>query len=253
MRPSAFLRGVLLAPLLLPACGKGPSGSGAPRRELVFYCGAGLRDPAEKLISFFESRFPVRIRTDYAGSEVLLSRLKLHREGDLFMPGDARYVDQARKAGFVADRKSLHKWRLVIFVPKGNPAGVKDLEDLATEKVRLGLGDPRACAVGKAARRLFEKNGIPWEKVKKGVDFLSLTVNELALQVQAGSLDAVIVWDATARQFARWGETIAIPPEKNLVSTVDLAVLSFSKFPGLARKLLRAAASPEGKAAFEGF
>ncbi len=44
-----------------------------------------------------------------------------------------------------------------------------------------------------------------------------------------------------------------MPPEKNLVSTVDLAVLSFSKFPGLARKLLRAAASPEGKAAFEGF
>ncbi len=236
--------------LLLPGCGKKAPGKRVP---IVFYCGAGLRDPAEKLIALFESRFPVKVSADYAGSEVLLSRLKLHSKGDLFMPGDARYVDQAAAAGLVAARETLHRWKPVIFVPRGNPAGVKTLEDLVRKKVRLGLGDPRACAIGKISRKIFAKAGIPWEKVRKRVTFFSLTVNELALQVQARSLDAVIVWDATARQFSRYGRAIPIPPPAGTASTIDLAVLSFSRRPALARELLRLAASPRGKAAFKRF
>ena len=169
------------------------------------------------------------------------------------MPGDARYVDQAAAAGLVLERESLHRWKPVIFTPKGNPAGVKSLADLARGKARFGLGDPKACAIGGLTRKLFEKQGIPWSEVEKRVTFFSLTVNELALQVQADSLDAVIVWDATARQFARYGEAVPIPDTENLVSTIDLAVLSFAEDKDLAGRLLRAAASPEGRAAFEGF
>ena len=245
-----FLLPAVLLLLFPPGWGKSaPAG----RTPIVFYCGAGLRDPAEKLIALFESRLPVKVSADYAGSEVLLSQLKLHAQGDLFMPGDARYVDQAAAAGLVAARVTLHLWRPVIFVPKGNPAGVKALEDLVRGKVRLGLGNPRACAVGKLSKKIFAKAGIPWEKVKEKVTFFSLTVNELALQVQARALDAVIVWDATARQFSRFGSAIPIPPPAGTASTIDLAVLSFSKHPALARRLLRLAASPPGKASFKGF
>ncbi len=248
MRPS-----FLLAFLCLLPAGCGERGGKTGRTEIVFYCGAGLRAPGKKLVALFEKRLPVEVSTDYAGSEILLSRLKLHRRGDLFMPGDAYYVDQAAAAGFVRDRRRLHLWRPVIFVPRGNPAGVRSLADLARPGVRVGLGDPRACAIGKLTRKLIEKAGIPWKKIEKNTSFVSLTVNELALQVQARSLDAVIVWDATARQFSTYGKAIPIPPAQSLVSAVDIAALSCSRHPDLARRLLAIAASPEGKAAFKGF
>ena len=252
MTRSALLPAAALLLALLPSCGKGPS-EGPARKEVILYCGAGLRKPAEKLMAFLERRFPVKIRADYAGSEVLLSRIRLHRKGDLFLPGDARYVDQAADDGLVLARRSLHRWRLAILVPKDNPAGIRRAEDLLSPKVRLGLGDPKACAVGKAARRLFRNLGIPWERVKKRVAFLSLTVNELGLQIQARSLDAVVVWDATARQFARYGRILPIEGEAAVTSTVDLAVLSCADDAGLARRLLEAAASPAGRAAFADF
>ena len=51
------------------------------------------------------------------------------------------------------------------------------------------------------------------------VAFRSLTVNELGTNVTVGALDAAIVWDAVAANFADKTETIAIPAGWNAIST----------------------------------
>jgi hypothetical protein len=45
-----------------------------------------------------------------------------------------------------------------------------------------------------------------------------MTVNELGMQIQADSLDAVIVWDAIAGYYSKHGTEVAIPPERNIIS-----------------------------------
>lgn len=218
--------------------------------ELLLYCGAGIRPPVEEMIEAFERKHGVKIVADYAGSEVLLSKLKLVRKGDLYMPGDKHYVDQADQEGMILSQQSVCYFVPTILVRKGNPKNIHGLQDLVGDGVKLGLGDPQACAIGRKTKQIFAKNNIPWEQVEKNVAFQSMTVNELGMQIQAESLDAVIVWDAIAGYYSEHGTQVPIPPEENVISTVNLGVLSFTRNRSLAGKFVDFAVSAAGQAIF---
>jgi len=240
---------VVVATVALSGCkGEKPEGSKSEPRELLLYCGAGIRPPVEEMIDAFEREHGVKVVGDYAGSEVLLSKLKLARKGDLYMPGDKHYVDQATAEDMILSQKSVCYFVPTILVRKGNPKNIRGLQDLVGEGVKLGLGDPKACAIGRKTKQIFEKNGIPWEQVEKNLAFQSMTVNELGMQIQAGSLDAVIVWDAIAAYYSEHGIQVPIPPEKNVISTVNVGVLSFTKNRSLAEKFVEFAVSEAGQA-----
>jgi molybdate transport system substrate-binding protein len=194
----------------------------------------------------------VKVVTDYAGSEVLLSKIKLIQKGDVYLPGDRHYVDQAAAAGFVHLRKPVFYWVPTILVRKGNPKGISGLKDLLRSDVKVGVGDPKSCATGRSSKKVFEKNGIAWEQVEKNLTFQSQTVNELGMQIQAGSLDAVVVWDAVAKYYSEHGEMVDIPVEQNIISSVDVAVLSFSENRRLAEEFLAFLTSERGRGVFEG-
>ena len=71
------------------------------------------------------------------------------------------------------------------------------------------------------------------------------------MQIKAGKLDAVIVWDAIAKQYADAGEIVEIPREQNLISTVPVAVLRCSEKPELAAAFQEFIASEKGRAIFK--
>jgi molybdate transport system substrate-binding protein len=198
----------------------------------------------------FESEHGVKIVTDYAGSEVLLSKIKLVRKGDLYMPGDKHYVDQATAEDMIASQKSVCYFVPTILVRKDNPKGIRELQDLLKPGIKLGLGDAKACAIGRKTKQIFAKNDIAWENVEKNLVFQSLTVNELGMQIQTGSLDAVIVWDAIVSYYSEHGTEVAIPPEKNVISTVNIGVLSFTENRSLAEKFVEFAVSEAGQRIF---
>lgn len=248
MKKVILLIAVAIA-LALVGC-KGEKSEQSEPKELLLYCGAGIRPPVAQIAQAFESAHGVKIVTDYAGSEVLLSKIKLIRKGDLYMPGDKHYVDQAAAEGMISSQKSVCYFVPTILVRKGNPKNIRGLQDLVAEGVRLGLGDAKACAIGRKTRQIFAKNDIAWEDVEKNLVFQSLTVNELGIQIQTGSLDAVIVWDATAGYYSEHGTEVTIPTEKNVISTVNIGVLSFSENRSLAEKFVEFAVSEAGQEIF---
>ena len=247
-RPAAAFTMTVIAAALCAGCRDDPA---PPERgdqlELLLFSGAGLQPPVEELLSDFTAAEGVTVTVDYAGSEVLFSKIKVGARGDLYLPGDRRYVDTAEDAGLVASRTSVCWFVPTILVQTGNPKAIRGLGDLLRPEVRLGLGDPRACAIGRISRELLQKNGVAWEAVKPSVRFQSVTVNELAVHVRTGSLDAAIVWDAVAHQYAQHTDTIEIPTESNILSTVDLAVLKTSRHKELAQRFADFVNSPHGR------
>lgn len=245
----------LVATMILGVvCGCDRSASTQPSQgetpTLMLFCGAGIQPPVADLVEAFSRQNACRIEADYAGSEVLLSRIKLKRQGDLYMPGDASYVEMAVKEGMVASSTPACYFVPAILVRKDNPKAITSLKDLTRDGIRLGLGDVKACAIGRQCRKIFKKNGIAWSDIEKNLKFQSLTVNELGVQIQAGSLDAVIVWDAIAKQYAKHGDIVEIPPDQNVISTVPVAVLSFSEHRGLAKRFADYLVSEDGQAVF---
>jgi molybdate transport system substrate-binding protein len=225
---------------------KAPSG----KKELLLYCAAGIRPPAGDLIDAFTEEYGIKIVTDYAGSETLLSKIKVARRGDLYMPGDKYYIDQADQAGMILSHRPVCYWIPTILVQKGNPKEVITLEDLLKPGLKVGLGDPNVCAIGKMTRKVLEKNGITSESMAHNLTFQSLTVNELGMQIQAKALDAVIVWDAMARYYVQYGDQIPIPLEKNVISAVEIGVLKFTEDQELAEKFVAFLASQRGRDIF---
>ncbi|MHC4351087.1 MAG: molybdate ABC transporter substrate-binding protein [Planctomycetota bacterium] len=252
MRKLALVACAVAAAALVGCKGEEPEGSGSEPAKLLLYCGAGIRPPVAQMAEAFEREQGVKVVVDYAGSEVLLSKIKLARKGDLYMPGDKHYVDQAEQEGMILSQQSACYFVPTILVRKGNPKNIGGLKDLTRDGVKLGLGDAKACAIGRKTKQIFAKNDIPWEEVEKNLAFQSGTVNELGMQIEIGSLDAVIVWDAIASYYSEreHGTQVPIPPQKNVISTVNVGVLSFTENQPLAEKFVEFTVSEAGQAIF---
>jgi len=216
---------------------------------LLLFCGAGIRPPVAEVAELFEQEHGVTVQCDYAGSEVLLSRIKLS-QGDLFMPGDMHYVDVAEQEGLITSKRTVCYFVPVILVQKGNPHNIRGLRGLLQPGIEIGLGDPEACAIGRVTAKILAKNDISAEDIERNVKARSLTVYELGNYIKLKSLDAVIVWDAVAAYYPDSAEAVPIPREQNVTSTVAVAVLKSSEQPELAARLADFFASRRARAIF---
>ena len=221
-----------------------------PAGSLLLYAGAGLRPAVEEIAKAFTAQTGIVVNCDWAGSGMLISRLRLSQQGDLFLPGDLWYVELAEKEALVESKATACYLVPVILVRKGNPLGIRGLADLARPGLRLGLGKPEACQVGRTSDEILKQSRIDPAAIEKNLVFSATTVNELGLQVQTGHLDAAIVWDAIAAYYAKDTEAVAIPPEQNKASEVTIAVLKCSRQAAVAKSFVDFLCGEQAKAIF---
>ncbi|MCS7265181.1 MAG: molybdate ABC transporter substrate-binding protein [Armatimonadetes bacterium] len=197
---------------------------------LFIYAGAAFRPPLEAMGREFERKYGVPVRFNFTGSNCLLAQIILSQHGDLFLPGEEFYVRQAKKRGYVIKSEIIGYFVPVILVRKGNPKGIKSLKDLAKPDIKVGLGDPKACAIGEISEAILRKNGLT-EAVHKNVVLRAMTAPELANALRLGGIDACINWDAIANYpWVRPAvEVITIPPEQNVITANPLAILKITK------------------------
>ena len=254
---TATLAGVLVVVLgvSMYMLGQSPTGSeeATGSESVMLYCGAGIRPAVKPAIDAFEKKTGIRVETNYGGSGQLFGQLSSRRKGDLYMPGAEHYVDRGVKKG-LADGDT--KRRVAFFIPvilvqKNNPKDIKTLKDFTRDGLKLGLGQPKACAIGKRTVKIFKKNSIPYPRVKENVVYHSTTVNELGVAVEMKQVDATIMWDANARNFRKVGEIIRIPPEKNIPSIIPIVRLSFSEKPEKARRFIEFITSSRAQEIFK--
>ena len=245
------LFGAVIA-VIVCGCGgqKSAADKNSGKKEFLIFSGGGLRLPVAELADTFGEENGVNVLTDYAGAEVLISKAKLSKRGDIYIPGDKEYVDLAATKGLILSQKSVCYFVPTILVQKGNPKKITGLKDLTRPGIKLGLGNAQYIPIGRKSKRILAKNGISWADIETNLKFQSATVNELCLQIQAKSLDAVIVWDAVAHCYAKYGDQIAIPRDQNVVSTVDAGVLKFTRNRKLAGEFVDFLRSERGRAVF---
>ncbi|MCS7223270.1 MAG: molybdate ABC transporter substrate-binding protein [Armatimonadetes bacterium] len=211
---------------------KGAPLASSRRGRLLVFAGAAFRPPLEEMAKAFQKKYGIPVQFNFTGSNCLLAQIILTQKGDLFLPGEDFYVEQAEARGYVVKKAVLGYFIPVILVRKGNPKGIKSLADLAKPGLRVGLGDPRACAIGAVGEEVLKKNGLA-EKVRKNVVLRAVTAPELANALRLGAIDACLNWDAIANYpWVRPAvEVITIPPHQNLVTSNPLAILKTASHP----------------------
>ncbi|HUS47224.1 MAG TPA: molybdate ABC transporter substrate-binding protein [Phycisphaerae bacterium] len=235
-------------------CGAlGCQGAKGRKNSISIYAGAGMKPAMDKLIAAFKQQTGIDVEADYQGSGIIVTRARADEEADLFIPGDEWYVDLLQEqTGVIESRATIAYFVPVIIVRKDRKITeepINSLEDLLNKKnVKVGLGNPKACQVGRISDVILEKIGRKRSELNLKE---ALTVNELAPWVATGDVDAAIVWDATAANFAHYVRAIEIPMargQKDLVSRVVAGLMKTSKKKDLARKFLDFLTSQRGRA-----
>ena len=226
------------------------TGANMPRclqRGALFDCGAGLKEPMEEISALFEEKEGIQIQYTFGGATQLLTQIELYQTGDLYMPGARSYIESAIDKGFVDETANVVYHVPCIITPKGNPADVDSLEDLAEPGVRVVLGDPMGPAIGKNSKSMLERSGI-WEEVEKNVITFSVTVTELLVYISMEEANAAIVWEDLYDPETM--EKVEIPQEINEIKVIPIGTLAFSEKMESAEKFMNFVASEEGKAVF---
>ena len=217
---SIVLLGVLIAMLAWPA------GSESSKSPLLVYCAAGLKSSVAAIAKEYEKESGVPIQLNFGGSQTLLAEFEINKRGDLYLPADDSYLGMARKKDLIAEVIPLASMSVILAAKKGNPKGIKVLDDLLKDGVKLSQSNPDAAAAGKLTREKMEKLG-RWEELKKHTTVFKGTVNDVAADIKIGAADAGFVWDAFLVQYPEL-EKIQIPELDGVSAKMSVAVLKSS-------------------------
>ena len=226
----------------------------ASDKELLFHAGVGQRSSLNEIKGIWEQMHPdQKVNFSYKGSGYFIADITRSRQGDLFMPGEEFYLLQAKERGFIdnynPDTDIPAYFVTVIITPKGNPKNITKVEDFAKPGIRVGLGNPRACAIGIWHEKTFSKAGI-WDKVQENATMSAKCIPELANATQHKAIDATIVWATTAVLYLRDVEIIPIEHQYRGIIRLPVAVLNFARFKEEAEQLKAFILSDQGRQIF---
>lgn len=233
------------------ASAKGESEDSGDENALEMYCAAGIKPPvAEMAAQFAEEEFGMPVHLQYGGSGTLLTNLQVAKKGDLYLAADTSYIDIARDKGLVQEAIQVAQMHPVIMVQKGNPKGIKSIDDLLKEDVRVALANPDAASIGKLTKKVLTKHG-KWEPLSRSARVFKPTVSEIATDVLLGAVDAAVVWDATVNQHPEKADMVDVPEFQEAIKNVTVGVLTSSQKPQEALMFARYLQAPEkGQKAF---
>jgi molybdate transport system substrate-binding protein len=165
----------------------------------------------EELAKLYEEETGTKVEFLYGDSGTLLSQADLTGKGDIYICHDP-FMASAQSKGLVDRDWTVGYLYPVIIVAKGNPQNIHSIRDLASEDLRIGLGDQRYSTCGNIITAVLEKAGLT-ERIEENVVLRARTSSEIANHLKMGMIDAGIIWDATAYRYRDEMDMVAIDPE----------------------------------------
>ncbi len=255
--------GILFLGLMMIAAGctapaaESATAANASTTELTVFAAASLKDAFTECGRLFEAnRTGTRVVLNFDGSQLLRTQLEKGAHADIFASANTKQMDLAQKAGLVENDsvRIFVQNRLVILVPAGNPAGIRELLDLANPGVRLVIGT-KDVPVGDYARQLLNRtvNDSDYgprfrESVLSNVISEETNVNSLATKVVLGEADAGIAYasDVPAAQKDRV-VAIELPEPYRVVADYPIGILGQTNNRGEASAFIEFLVSSTGR------
>jgi molybdate transport system substrate-binding protein len=225
-------------------------------RQLQVFAAASLSAAFTEIGHRLEAQQPgLSVRFNLAGSQQLATQIEQGAAADVFASADERWMDHVRQRGMLAGEPAVFaRNRLVVIVPRTNPARILRLQDLARGGVKLVLGAD-AVPVGRYARTVLQNlsrdpafGGEFAARVLRNSVSEEENVKSVVGKVQLGEADAGIVYrsDVTAT-VSRFIRVFEIPDGANVLATYPIALLKTAKETDAANAFVALVLSPDGQ------
>lgn len=211
--------------------------------DITVFAAASLTDAFEELATEFEAAHPdVGVELNFGASSALREQILAGAPADVFASANTANMDQVVDAGAPSDPTDFVTNQLQIVVPAGNPGDVTGLADFADGDLLLGL-----CAAEVPCGQ-FGREALTNAGVTPSVDTDEPDVRSLLTKVEAGELDAGIVYVTDVLAAGDAVEGIDIPAEHNVVATYPIAPLAEAGHAAVADAFVAFVLSDDGQA-----
>lgn len=158
--------------------------------QLTVFAASSLSGPFEQLGRQFEATHAgTTVRFSFAASSTLAQQIVNGAPADVFAAASPATMHVVTRAGAATGEPAVFvRNRLQIAVPKGNPAGIAGLADLADRRRTIGLCAPTA-PCGAAAMAALAAAG-----VTAAPDTLEPDAKSTLAKVRLGEVDAALVY-----------------------------------------------------------
>jgi molybdate transport system substrate-binding protein len=167
-----------------------------------------------------------RPRYSFAGSDQLALQIEQGGPADVFASASARYTQELYRDGLVERPRTFALNRLVLIVPRSNPAEIRSVFDLRGRGVRLVLAAP-SVPVGRYARQVLARLGL--SSALRNVVSEEQDVKGVVAKVAVGEADAGLVYVTDVKTIAGKVRAIAIPRRGQPAVRYEVAVVTASR------------------------
>jgi molybdate transport system substrate-binding protein len=231
------------AALVLAACGGGDdSGGGSGGQspgEIKVFAAASLTAAFNELGPRYTAAEGTKVTFNFAGSQALATQIQQGAPADVFASADIPNMGKVKD--LVGTPQNFASNLLQIVVEKGNPKGVKGLDDLANPDLKVVLAAPDVPA-GRYAQQALEKADVTVKPVSQE-DNVKAVVTKVAL----GEADAGIVYVTDVTAGGDKVEGVDIPQGLNVVATYPIATVKASKAQDKAQAFMDLVLSDQGQ------
>jgi molybdate transport system substrate-binding protein len=245
--------------LVVAACGDDDDDAGSSTTEatpeestlegdITVFAAASLTDAFTELGTTFESENPdVSVEFNFGASSALREQILAGAPADVFASANTSNMDQVVDGGAASGPEDFVTNLLEIAVPAGNEAGITGLDDFANSDLLIGLCAEEA-PCGEFGREALANAG-----VTPSIDTNEPDVRSLLTKVEAGDLDAGIVYVTDVMAAGDTVEGVEIPTEENVVASYPIAALTDAANRDTAGAFVEFVLSDEGEETLQSY
>jgi molybdate transport system substrate-binding protein len=234
-----------------------PTATSAPPVTLNVFAASSLKAAFTKIGDQFHTAHPnVTTNFNFGGSDALAAEINQGGPADVFASANATQMNVVVKAGGIdgTQVKTMAHNRLVVVVPKNNPANITKLQDLAKPGIKVVLA-AKTVPAGQYALVFFQNAskdpsfGSSYQaNVLKNVVSYEADVKSVLTKVSLGEADAGIVYTTDALTATSTTTTIDIPDALNVIALYPIGVVKTSTNASTAQQFVDYVAGADGQA-----
>jgi molybdate transport system substrate-binding protein len=251
MNRSASIR--TLAALAILAMSVAPAG--ADPSTITVFAAASLREAFTAAAPAFTKATGTAVSFSFAGSDSLEQQLAQGAPADVFASANEAQMKRAVDAGLTgSDPKTFARNRLVIVVPKGNPAHIESAADLAKSGVKVVFAAatvPVGAYTRAGLKKLDGRAGYAADfdaAVEKNVVSNELDVKAVATKISLGEGDAGVIYSTDVTPIATTVTAIAFPADSVTEATYPIATVKTAPNAKAAQAFVDFVLSADGQA-----
>jgi molybdate transport system substrate-binding protein len=181
----------------------------------------------------------------FAGSDQLALQIQQGAPVDVYAAASPKYSELLYHNGLVAKPVVFATNKLVVIVPKSNPAHVTSVYDLRRPGLRIVIGD-KTVPIGSYTRQILDALGITAD-VMKNVVSQETDVKGIVAKVALGEADAGFVYVTDSRPVASKVRVVPLPGWAQPPIRYETAVVKASANQAAGRAFIKKVLSARGR------